>query len=311
MDRLVQILRSANSRFAGLLMGVALALAAEARAGDCCNPCGSSCCDCLWCRDTLFSWESCFNVREEQEDPNEEKEFALDRPDFVEASSTIGLGYVAIESGYTYTFNNDNDVQTISHSYPEALFRIGILAEWFELRIGQNYAEEQERSGGVTTNVSGAEDLYLGIKLALTKQAEWLPESAVILQMTVPTGDADFTDDEVLPGINYCYSWGLGDYWDMGGSTQGNRAIDVTGGDYLEMSQAWAFGYAVADDARVYVEWFSFLPHGADVAKPEHYGDMGLSWFLTPNFEVDARFGIGLNEAADDYFTGMGGGIRF
>ena len=29
--------------------------------------------------------------------------------------------------------------RTNGHSYPESLLRIGVLAEWFELRIGQNF----------------------------------------------------------------------------------------------------------------------------------------------------------------------------
>jgi hypothetical protein len=291
------------------LFGFGYAAESQGAERRCCGQ--NACCDCLWCRETLFTWEAIADVREEPSDPNEEKEFALDRPDFIEASSTIGCGRVAIESGYTYTFNNDVDVQTISHSYPEALFRIGMLAEWFELRIAQNFATEQVREDGVTRRESGAEDLYLGCKLGMTQQAEWLPESALILQMTVPTGASPFTADKVLPGLNYVYSWKLTDQWDTAGSTAANRAVESATSDYVEIAQAWAFGYAVADDARVYVEWFGLLPHGAADVKPEHYGDVGLAWFLTPNLEVDVRMGMGLNEAADDYFAGAGGGIRF
>ena len=303
------------THFANLL-GAAICLAmvclsARSQAADY-PPCQCrSFCDCLWCRETLFTWESVADVREEQSDPNEEKKFELDRPDFIEASSTIGCGRVAIEAGYTYTFNNDGGVQTISHSYPETLFRIGMLAEWFELRIAQNFAAEQTRQGGTTSRESGAEDLYLGIKLGMTKQAEWLPESALILQMTVPTGANPFTADEVLPGLNYVYSWKLSEEWDMAGSTAANRAVEAASNDYTEIAQAWAFGYALADDARMYVEWYGLFPHGAADVRPQHYGDLGLAWFLTPNLEVDVRIGIGLNESADDYFTGAGGGIRF
>jgi hypothetical protein len=283
---------------------------ATARECDSCRR--GSMCECLWCRETLFTWESIADVREEPEDPNEPKPFELDRPDFIEASSTIGLGRVAIESGYTYSFNNDGGLQTISHSYPEALFRIGMLAEWFELRISQNYASERQRTAGVTiSDVGGAEDLYLGCKLATTAQAQWLPESALILQMTVDSGDSDFTAGETLPGFNYVYSWQLTEHWDMAGSTAINRSIETAGNDYAEIAQAWAFGYTVDDDARIYVESYGLLPHNAIDVKPQYYGDLGLSWFITPNLEVDVRFGIGLNDAADDYFTGAGGGIRF
>jgi hypothetical protein len=99
-------------RTSGLLFGLLGWLlisngAACVEAGECRSCRRDSPSECLWCRETLFTWESIAKVREQAEDPDEPKAFELDRPDFVEASSTIGLGRIAIESGYTYSFNND------------------------------------------------------------------------------------------------------------------------------------------------------------------------------------------------------------
>jgi len=44
-----------------------------------------------------------------------------------------------------------------------------MFADWFEFRLGQNFFHEEEKIGGVTNVLNGAQDLYFGMKLALTK----------------------------------------------------------------------------------------------------------------------------------------------
>src|SRR5262245_2654183 len=127
-----------------------------------------------------------------------------DRPHFPEATTTVGKDRVVLESGYTFA---KKDSSFLSHSYPEALLRVGMFADWFEFRIGQNFLHEEEKLGGMTNVRSGAQDLYLGMKLALTQQRDLLPAIAVIPQMMVPTGSSDLTASRVLPGLNVDMSW--------------------------------------------------------------------------------------------------------
>jgi hypothetical protein len=82
-----------------------------------------------------------------------------------------------------------------------------MFADSFEFRIGQSFLHEEEKMGGMTNVLNGAQDLYLGMKLALTKQRDLFPANAVIPQMIVPTGSSDFTTNRVLPGLNVDMSW--------------------------------------------------------------------------------------------------------
>lgn len=235
-----------------------------------------------------------------------------DRPDFTEASSTVGRGVVQLEGGYTYAYDSDATGSTKSHSFPETLLRIGVLADWFELRIAQNYAEETITEFGVSRKVAtGAEDLYLGIKWGLTGQEGILPEMAIITQMTVPTGSSAFTADETLPGINWLYGWDVNDWIATGGSTQANRALDdVTSEPYLEFAQSWTINYTITEPIGAYTEWFVIAAEGADTNHTENYADGGFTYRVTNNLQLDIRAGVGLNEAADDYFAGSGFVIR-
>jgi hypothetical protein len=256
-------------------------------------------------RMTLLQWSygTTFSGGQDLDEP-----LMTDRPDFTEASTTVRLGVAQLETGYTYTYDNDGVENSKSHSYPETLFRYGVLAEWFEMRVGWNYADEE--TAGVRT--SGSEDLYLGIKLGLTPQEGILPEMAIIPQMNVPTGSRAFTADEVQAGVNWLYGWDVTEQISTAGSTQFNRALDDgTGNAYTEWAQSWTVGYSLHKRLGAYTEWFAFFPHGADTAHAEHYFNGGFTFFLSNDVVWDIRAGVGLNDAADDYFLGTGMSFRF
>jgi hypothetical protein len=244
--------------------------------------------------------------------PDLSEPLVTDRPDFTEASSTVGRGVMQLEGGYTYAYDSDAVGSTKSHSFPETLLRVGMFADWFEARIAWNYAEETNTGfGGPRTIQTGAEDLYLGIKWGLTSQSGILPEMALITQMTVPSGSSNFTAGETLPGVVWLYGWDLNDWLSTAGQTKADRAIDdVTGEPFVEFSQSWTVGYSLAERVGAYTEWFVIAPDGADTNHTEHYADGGFTFLVNDNFQLDIRAGVGLNEAADDYFVGSGFAIR-
>jgi hypothetical protein len=258
---------------------------------------------------TLLQWGSGPRV---DGGPDLNEPLVTDRPDFTESSVTVGMGVVQYETGYTFTYNDDEGSVTKEHSYPEALFRVGMLAEWFELRIGWNYGESAETVfGGDDSNLEGAEDLYIGSKFALTPQSGCLPETGIILQGTVPTGASAFTAGEVLPGVNFVYGWDVTDNFSIGAGTQANRALDENGEDfYVEFAQSVTTGYGWTDKLSSFHEWYMFAPAGAETAQNQQYFDAGLTYLITDNLQWDIRAGVGLNEAADDFFTGSGLSIR-
>ncbi|QDU80837.1 hypothetical protein Pla110_25730 [Polystyrenella longa] len=235
-----------------------------------------------------------------------------DRPDFTEASSTVGKGVTQLEFGYTYGYNSDGGESGKSHTFGEPLLRHGLYADWLELRVGLAPIQESTRSQGNKTTTSGLEDLYLGFKVALTSQDQFLPEMALIPQMTVPTGSEAFSDDRVLPGANWIYSWELTDTISTAGSTQFNIAVDEeTASSYTEWAQSWTVATSLSDKTGMYTEWFAFFPDDADTAQVEHYLNGGFTYLVNDDIQLDVRAGTGLNGAAEDFFTGVGMSIRF
>jgi hypothetical protein len=244
--------------------------------------------------------------------PNLDEPLVTDRPDFTEASSTVGRGVLQIEAGYTYTYDNNAGVSTRTHSFAEPLVRYGFLTDWLELRFAQNYVEETQRGGGMTSVAKGADDLYLGMKIGLTPQEGWLPEMAVIPQMFVPSGSAAHNAGRVRPGVNWLYGWDVNEFIGMGGSSQFNVALDAgTNDNYLEFAQSFTVVFALTERLGLYTEWFAFFPSGADTDKPRHFFDGGFTYLVNNDLQLDIRAGKGLNDAAEDYFVGTGFSIRF
>lgn len=262
-------------------------------------------------RPTLFRW---FGDGEEKGGADLNEPLVTDRPDFTESSVTVGYGVVQLETGYTYTYDDEHHVRVSNHSFPESLLRIGMLTDWTELRLEWNYEGQRTNTGGVIDRDWGSDDLVVGMKAALTPQDVWLPETAIILEMSVPSGAESFTAGEVLPGFNFCYGWDLTEdkSWDLGCSTAlGGDTDDITGDNHAQFSQSASLGHKWTERIHSYVEWYLFAPINADTDKPQYYFNRGCTFLFTDNLQWDIRAGLGLNRYADDFFAGTGLSIRY
>ena len=257
---------------------------------------------------TLFQW----SFSDKTGGPNLDEPLVTDRPDFTEASSTVGRGVTQIEFGYTFTRDNIAGVSTRTHSVGEPLLRHGIVANWLEFRAAIFPVNQRTKMPGSANSTAGTEDVYLGLKIGLSPQAGIAPEMALIPQMTIPTGSSAFTNEETLPGVNWIYSWEINDVISTAGSSQINRSIDDgTGRAYLEFAQSWTVAYTLTEKFGAYTEYFALIPHSADTAKPQHFFNFGFTYLFSDDIQWDIRYGKGLNRFADDYFVGTGISIRF
>ena len=59
-----------------------------------------------------------------------------------------------------------------------------------------------------------------------------------------------------------------------------------------------------------YIEYYGFYPN-AEHSDAAHTINGGLTYLINNNFQLDWRIGAGLNEEADDFFTGVGFAWRY
>ena len=257
---------------------------------------------------TLFRW----SFSEATGGPNLAEPLVTDRPDFTEASSTVGRGVAQLEFGYTLSYDSDGSTSVRNQSFGEPLLRYGIVANWLEFRTALFPIAERTVESGRRNSTAGTADLYLGLKIGLTPGDGILPEMALIPQMTVPTGSNAFSNDQFLPGVNWIYGWEITDKISTAGSSQINRVLDDgTGRAYLEYAQSWTVAFTLTDKLGLYTEWFALFPHSAETAKPQHVFNFGFTYLISNDIQWDIRYGVGLNSAANDYFVGTGLTIRF
>ncbi len=216
-----------------------------------------------------------------------------------------------MESGYTFTKKGSSFT---SQSYPEALLRVGMFADWFEFRIGQSFLSREQTVGGVRTSVHGAQDLYLGVKLALVEQQGLLPEIALIPQMTVPTGSGTVGAGKVLPGLNVDCTWEvIKERFSIELLIATNDVQDDAHRDHVELATGLTGVFALMPKLEAFAEWdaFSAVAAANAAAGPRHYAVGGFVYFITKDVAVDIRAGVGLNQRANDFLAGTGFAVRY
>ena len=135
------------------------------------------------------------------------------------------------ETGYTFT---QSTAASRTHSFPEALLRVGLFRNWFEVRVAQDFVST---TGSEPSRVTGAGDLDVGTKMVLSHQSGAVPDSAVLVQGTLPTGTAAVSAGLTLPSIDYVYSWAVSPVWSVTGGTQVGRTVDASNRPYVQTAQ--------------------------------------------------------------------------
>lgn len=248
-------------------------------------------------------------------DPYEER-IETERHNFTQSTTTVGRGVVQVEGGYTYFYKDQHDEIEQSHTTPEMLARIG-LSDDIEFRIRWTYAW---RFIDVAHNVDSAEDLRLAFKLDVTDQECWLPDSALEVRFTVPTGGSAWSTERLEFGLDYIYGWDVAEGWEVYGST----AFSTNGlGDFgllpekpasdrfMVWSQSAGIGTELTACSTLYVEYFGLYSHALEHDFLIHMFNVGVDYFLSNDFVLDLRVGKGLSDDSDDFFAGAGGAYRF
>lgn len=235
--------------------------------------------------------------------PAHAEPISTDRPDFTESASAVPDGRVQLEAGYTYT-QRDGDLA--EHAAGEVLLRLG-LGPGFELRAQLPsfvYAAGEDDEAGLS-------DAGLGFKLELCGQEGPRPALAVIAGLSLPTGSDPFSADSVIPEATLAWSYDLDERFSVGGNF--NLAIpeDEEGDRFAEPSASVALGIGLTERLGSYVEYFGFYPGISGDGADTHYADAGLTYLITPDLQLDARIGAGLNDEADDLFAGAGVAVRW
>ncbi len=242
-------------------------------------------------------------------------EFITDRPDQTESAATVAPGYVQVEAGWTLGQEKAGGARRRSHEFPGTLLRTGITPG-VELRLGwTGYAWEQDRMSASEVNRNGVADAELGAKFRLRSESEegpW-PEVAFLVGTSLPVGDGAFSSDRADPSFRLSLGHTLSDRFGVGYNVgmEWESSLDESGrsrtlSHYL---YTMVLGVGLTDRLGSFVEVFGEVGASAPGA-PAHSVDGGFTYLLRSNLQIDIAAGVGLSDAAADWFLGAGFSIR-
>ncbi len=280
------------------------------------EPCSADCAEQAWDPQLKFLddlWR--LGCTAPSRDPLEER-IETERHDFTQSTTTVGRGIAQLETGYTYFYNDNGAEIEQAHTTPELLVRLG-LTEDTEFRVRWTYAWSFADEGD---NQDSAEDLRWSFKLRATDQDGWVPESAVELRFTAPTGGSAFSTEQVEFGVDYIYGWEISEGYELYGSTGfmtqalgdfGLVPEEPASDHFIAWTQSVALGAELTERTTMYSEFYGIFSHGLEDDYAECYFNVGFDYYATRNLVLDVRAGVGLTPDSDDFFSGLGGGYRF
>ena len=258
------------------------------------------------------------NPADQQVDDRMAEPLVTDRPDFTESPETIPPGHAQLELGYTFTHDREGDVRVRDHTAPEILLRIG-LHERIELRIGWDgyswFDTEFERETPAGRRVTGddhgegAHDLSIGFKAKLIEQNGFVPHLGIIGAITVPSGSAELTSGDVDPEVVLAWAYDISESFAIAGNF-GVGAPTQDGDRFFQATGSLTAALSLTDRLGTYVEYFGVYPN-ANHSDCAHSLNTGVTYLINNDVQIDWRIGVGLNEEADDFFTGVGLSWRF
>ncbi len=233
-------------------------------------------------------------------------EMVTDRPDQTESPSIVSPGHVQLETGGIFANEEfsergiDFDLETLNLA--TTLVRIGINPS-LEFRIGGEFTQQTLTFSRFVRRDSGLSGVAVGAKIKLSKEKGWLPESAFVVELDLPVGHEEFRPSEVQPTMRFAAAhtfseaislgYNLGGAWDL--DTR-NAALLYSASLGVSFAETWGMFYEIFGD------------FNSD-AENRHSFDLGATYLLHTNVQLDAAVGYGLNEAAEDWF--FLGGISF
>lgn len=220
------------------------------------------------------------------------QEIITDRPDQTESSVTVGKNNFQIESGVLYQ-KSENSNSFIGSS---TLLRYGIT-NGIELRFVSQYESTKIGLDGGDIKYSGFNDLELGVKIQLLKKEDVNTQMAFLSHVIISTANENLTANQVGVVSKLSISHAITDKIGLGYNI---------GYDYVRqqssLTYSLALGFQLSNSIGFYIE-----PYGkrGESNNYEINFDVGFSYLVNDNFQLDASYGVGLNNDMQYLSTGF------
>lgn len=219
-----------------------------------------------------------------------------DRPNVTDAVALLPTGTFQVELGYFRESSNDGDL--VNRTSPNINIKYG-LTEWIELRVLTNYLNSNADTPAGEIEASGLTPIAISPKVRLLETESWLTNVTLSTNFILPsTGAEEFQNDHLNVGYRLLLENNFGSLnWSHGIGTDWDDDTDAS------WSYSSALGTSFAQDWGTFIEIYGTFGNGI---LPTHGANAGILYLLTTDIQLDASFGIGLNDNTPDFFASFG-----
>jgi hypothetical protein len=239
---------------------------------------------------------------------DESEPLVTDRPDFVEASATVGKGLFQFETsiGYESTDHAGPDVDTWT---TPTLLKYGLSENW-ELRLETPGAIRRKIDG---ESDSGLSDVALGAKWHAVdgEPGGAMPSIGLLFHVDLATGSDEFEGDGARPSVRAVAEWELGERTALGAMAGAIYENDAGGDRFLGGIFGVVIGYSFTERLRGFAEYAAPMIASTDNGGNEATWNTGVAYFINNDWQVDTALSLGANDNSGDFFWTVGLSGRF
>ena len=244
----------------------------------------------------MFCLMMCFNVTYSQLG-----DISTDRPDVTESPYLMDKGFFQIEAGIISQHDKPSaDIKTSELAVPLILLRYG-LAKNVELRAGIDYISSKVTINDSSTSSDGLSPFFLGTKINLFHEKGSVPETALLLGVTLPFKEnSEFQSEYIGMAFRFAMQNTLSKRFSLSYNLGGLFGADSPGATGF---YSVSFGAVLVKRLTGFIELYGFLP---EKSSPDHRFDGGFTYLVMKNLQADVSGGLGISEESPDYFLGLG-----
>lgn len=246
------------------------------------------------------------------------REMSTDRPDKTESAYTVDAGHFQFEMdlvSYTYDRERASGVDTRVDAWAIAPINLKVgLCNQVDLQVvveTWNDVQTKTSGAGATLHQRGFGDVTTRLKYNFWGNDGGRTAFAAMPFVKLPTNQDDLGNNSVEGGLILPLAVALPYDFGMGLMTEFDYNRDSTGnGHHTEFINTITFSRDIVGNLGGYVEFFSLVSAEED---SDWVGtvDLGLTYGLTENVQLDAGVNIGVTKSADDVNPFVGLSWRF
>lgn len=246
------------------------------------------------------------------------RELSTDRPDKTESAYTVDAGHFQIESDLISLTSDEyngeaSDIRTRSYSVANTNFKVGLLNNVDLQLVVPSYTHMRttDRDANLVTEDAGFGDVTARIKVNLWGNDGGKTALALMPFVKFPTAQDGLGNSAVEGGLIVPLAIALPCDWQMGLMTEFDFNKDSSGsGSAVEFINSITVSHAIVGELNGYAEFFSSVSSESGAGWVGTL-DLGLTYGLNENIQLDAGVNLGVTQAADDVNPFLGISVRF